>query len=68
MKEFIRKFASSSDSAALPGTQGLYGFAIGTSFGSLQSGVAYFLAALPVAIVGYFSAAHRCDEATAGIL
>ena len=58
----------------LPGTQGLYGFVIGITVFfnikpelALQSGVAYFLAALPVAIVGYFSAKHQGRVATAGI-
>ena len=50
----------------LPGTQGLYDFVIGILIWlqikpdmALETGVAYFFTALPVAIVGYFSAKHQ---------
>ena len=33
----------------------------------LETGVAYFFTALPVAIVGYFSAKHQGNVATAGM-
>ena len=66
LKEQPEKFAQALILQLLPGTQGLYGFVIGITVFfnikpelALQSGVAYFLAALPVAIVGYFSAKHQ---------
>ncbi len=63
---------------ALPGTQGIYGllvaflimFTNGQVFdGSLPlvQGVGYFFAALPIAIVGYFSAVHQGKVAAAGM-
>ncbi|NMX24578.1 V-type ATP synthase subunit K [Streptococcus sanguinis] len=74
LKEQPEKFAQALILQLLPGTQGLYGFVIGITVFfnikpelALQSGVAYFLAALPVAIVGYFSAKHQGRVATAGI-
>ena len=58
----------------LPGTQGLYGFAIAffimlrldanTDF---ATGLYFLMAALPVAIVGYFSAIKQSKVAIAGI-
>ena len=58
----------------LPGTQGLYGFVIGiliwlqlTPELPLEKGVAYFFVALPIAIVGYFSAKHQGNVAVAGM-
>ena len=55
---------------ALPGTQGIYGLLVAflilfsnseifTFSLSLNQGFAYFLAALPTAVVGYFSAIHQ---------
>lgn len=64
---------------ALPGTQGIYGllswFMIMNSSGMLsgntaiswQSGLLYFLAAMPMAFVGYFSAIAQGRTAEAGI-
>ena len=58
----------------LPGTQGLYGFVIGffillrMSAGvSLATGLAYVFVALPVGVVGYFSAKYQGNVATAGL-
>ena len=52
----------------------LYGFVIGILIWlqikpdmPLETGVAYFFTALPVAIVGYFSAKHQGNVATAGM-
>ena len=54
--------------------KGLYGFVIGILIWlqikpdmPLETGVAYFFTALPVAIVGYFSAKHQGNVATAGM-
>jgi V/A-type H+-transporting ATPase subunit K len=64
---------------ALPGTQGIYGllswFMIMNSSGMLagnatlswQTGMAYLMAALPIAIVGYFSSVYQGRVAEAGI-
>lgn len=60
----------------LPGTQGLYGLlaaimimnkmsALGTV--SNAQGLALFAAALPIAIVGYFSGSHQGRVAAAGV-
>lgn len=64
----------------LPGTQGLYGFLaailvllqvgiIGGSYEpiSLARGLLYFVACLPIAIVGYFSAIAQGKAAAAGV-
>ena len=64
----------------LPGTQGLYGFLIAIMvlvnvkiIGgspvelSWQQGLYYFIACLPIAIAGYFSAIHQGKVAAAGI-
>ncbi|MGT2845975.1 V-type ATP synthase subunit K [Streptococcus massiliensis] len=74
LKEQPEKFAQALILQLLPGTQGLYGFVIGITIlfqiktdMSLQMGVAYLLASLPVAIVGYFSAKHQGKVATAGM-
>lgn len=74
LKEQPEKFVNALILQLLPGTQGLYGFAIGMMIYinlkpdlALQSGVSYFLAALPVAIVGFFSAKHQGRVATAGM-
>ena len=68
------KFAQALILQLLPGTQGLYGFVIGILIWlqikpdmPLETGVAYFFTALPVAIVGYFSAKHQGNVATAGM-
>ena len=74
MKEQPEKFAQALILQLLPGTQGLYGFVIGILIWlqikpdmPLETGVAYFFTALPVAIVGYFSAKHQGNVATAGM-
>jgi V/A-type H+-transporting ATPase subunit K len=60
----------------LPGTQGLYGFIIGFLIAlqinsnpdiTLAQGFYYFCAALPVAVVGYFSAIAQAKVAAAGL-
>ncbi len=63
---------------ALPGTQGIYGLLVaflilytnpdvlaGTL--SMTQGAGYFFAALPIAIVGYFSAVHQGKVAAAAM-
>jgi len=74
IKEQPEKFAQALILQLLPGTQGLYGFVIGILIWlqikpdmPLETGVAYFFTALPVAIVGYFSAKHQGNVATAGM-
>ncbi len=63
---------------ALPGTQGIYGLLVAFIIlfnnpqvfdGSLPlaQGAGYFFAALPIAIVGYFSAIHQGKVAAAGL-
>jgi len=65
----------------LPGTQGIYGFLIGViilvntgALGGqmkaveLMQGFSFIAAALPVGIVGYFSAAQQGKAAAAGML
>ena len=64
----------------LPGSQGIYGFAVSililifsgllsgdTSALTLQKGLAYFLAALPIAFGGLFSAIHQGKVSASGI-
>ena len=65
----------------LPGTQGLYGFltaiillALSGVLGGAEdlaipvgTGIDYFLAVLPISIVGYFSAIHQAKTAAAGM-
>ena len=66
---------------ALPGTQGIYGFLIavivlinvGVLGGAikavtLEQGIAYLVACLPVALVGYYSAIRQAKVAMAGML
>ena len=74
LKEQPEKFVNALILQLLPGTQGLYGFAIGMMIFikikpemALQHGVTLFLASLPVAIVGFFSAKHQGRVATAGM-
>lgn len=74
LKEQPEKFVNALILQLLPGTQGLYGFAIGMMIFikikpemALQHGVSLFLASLPVAIVGFFSAKHQGRVATAGM-
>ena len=68
------KFGKSIVLQLLPGTQGLYGFVIGLfimfkldASMPLAEGLYLFGAALPVAIVGYFSAVAQAKVAVAGI-
>jgi V/A-type H+-transporting ATPase subunit K len=58
----------------LPGTQGLYGFVIGLMVAAklatamtLDMGLYLFMASLPIAFVGYFSAISQAKTAAAGI-
>lgn len=74
LKEQPQKFAQALILQLLPGTQGLYGFVIGmliwlqiTPNLPLEKGVAYFFVALPIALVGYFSAKHQGNVAVAGM-
>ena len=74
LKEQPEKFVNALILQLLPDTQGLYGFAIGMMIFikikpemALQHGVTLFLASLPVAIVGFFSAKHQGRVATAGM-
>ena len=65
----------------LPGTQGIYGFLVGViilintqvlggtmSAVTLEQGLAFVAAVLPIAVVGYFSAVHQARVASAGML
>ena len=74
------KFGATLLLQALPGTQGIYGlltaFVILSKIGlfggtplplELNVGLAYFIAALPVAFVGWFSAISQGRTAAAGI-
>jgi F0F1-type ATP synthase, subunit c/archaeal/vacuolar-type H+-ATPase, subunit K len=74
LKEQPEKFASALILQLLPGTQGLYGFVIGiliwlqlTPGMAVEKGVGYFFAALPIALVGYFSAKHQGNVSVAGM-
>jgi V/A-type H+/Na+-transporting ATPase subunit K len=58
----------------LPGTQGLYGFLAAfmimnniTADMTLMAGLGYLAAALPIAVVGYFSALHQARVAASGV-
>lgn len=64
----------------LPGTQGLYGFITAIMVMikikllsgepimlTVQQGIAVFVACLPMAVVGYFSALHQAKVAAAGV-
>ncbi len=69
------KFGKSLVLQLLPGTQGLYGFVIGILILfklvggniSLAQGYVYIAAALPVGVVGYFSAISQSKVAVSGI-
>lgn len=74
LKEEPEKFTSALILQLLPGSQGIYGFAIGiliwmklTPELSVNQGLAYFLVSLPIAIVGYFSAKHQGNVSVAGM-
>lgn len=68
------KFGKSLVMQLLPGTQGLYGFVVGIiALGklspglTLQLGLAVFMACLPIAFVGYFSAIMQAKVSVCGI-
>lgn len=74
------KFGQTLLLQALPGTQGIYGvlvaFVILTKIGvvggtpvqlSIQQGIMFLIASLPVGIVGYFSAIAQARASVAGI-
>lgn len=69
------KFGKSLVLQLLPGTQGLYGFVIGILILfklvggsiSLAQGYVYIAAAIPVGVVGYFSAIAQSKVAVSGI-
>ncbi|MDI9471726.1 MAG: V-type ATP synthase subunit K [Tissierellia bacterium] len=68
------KFGKSLVLQLLPGTQGLYGFAIGlvvmlglTPDMPLQKGLYIFVSALPIAFVGLFSAIEQAKVSIAGL-
>ncbi len=73
------KFGQGTALQALPGSQGVYGFVtaflifikIGAFGGggelSVSQGAYLFMCALPIAIVGYFSAVHQGKVAASGI-
>ena len=74
LKEQPEKFVQALILELLPGTQGLYGFVIGmfiafnmTADMPVATGLAYLFAALPIAIVGYFSGKHQGGVAVAGM-
>lgn len=74
LKEQPEKFVQALLLQLLPGTQGLYGFVIGMFILfnmpadiAVYDGLAYLFAALPIAIVGYFSAKHQGDVAVGGM-
>lgn len=66
LKEEPEKFSKALILQLLPGTQGLYGFVIGflillrlTTELTVTQGLSYLFLALPVGLVGYFSAKHQ---------
>lgn len=74
MTEQPEKFGKSLVLQLLPGTQGLYGFVIGLLVlgrldmnMSLQAGMYYFMACLPIAIAGLWSGIAQGKAAAAGI-
>ena len=69
-----QKFGKALVLQLLPGTQGLYGFVIGFMIlGKLgedlnfQQGLYYIFAALPIGVVGYFSAIAQAKVAVSGM-
>ncbi|ENK1242642.1 V-type ATP synthase subunit K [Clostridium sporogenes] len=78
MTEEPEKFGKTFILVALPGTQGLYGFVItlmillnigilGGNAPTFAQGLAYFMAALPVALAGWKSAIAQGKAAAAGV-
>lgn len=74
LKEEPEKFTKALILMLLPATQGLYGFVIGffitqrlTADLPLASGVSLFLAALPIAFAGYYSARYQGDVSVAAM-
>lgn len=75
VKEEPEKFAQALILQLMPASQGLYGFVIGfmgwlqLSGGEpvgLATGLKVFVASLPLALVGYYSAAAQAEVANAG--
>ena len=75
------KFGKALILQALPGTQGIYGFLIGVivlintnvlggamKAVSLEQGIAFIIACLPVGIVGYYSAIRQAKVSAASML
>lgn len=79
LSEDPSKFGKILVLSLLPGTQGLYGFIVsfmvlvnigilgGTADVSVVSGLLYFVACLPIAIGGFFSAMAQGRAAVAGV-
>lgn len=68
------KFGKALVLQLLPGTQGLYGFVIGFMIlqrlgadVNLQQGLYYIFSALPIGVVGYFSAIAQAKVAISGM-
>ncbi|MBD3400378.1 MAG: V-type ATP synthase subunit K [Candidatus Coatesbacteria bacterium] len=76
MSEDPRNFGKYLVLTALPGTQGIYGFVAGflvlNKIGALgqispELGLQIFLASLPIALAGLFSAIHQGKVCTSGV-
>lgn len=74
VKDQPEKFAQTLILQLLPGTQGLYGFVIGImiylQLGTgldLTQGLQYFVAGIPIGLVGLISARWQGHTATAGV-
>ncbi len=74
LKEEPEKFAQALILQLMPASQGLYGFVIGFLIWlqmdgglTLDQGFGLLIAALPIAIVGYYSAGNQADVAVASM-
>lgn len=74
LKEEPEKFAQALILMLLPATQGLYGFVIGffitlkmTAGMALSTGVSLFVASLPIALAGFYSARYQGDVSVAAM-
>lgn len=74
VKDQPEKFAQALILQLLPGTQGLYGFVIGILIWinvspetTLNTGLIYLMASLPVGIVGWISARYQGQVAASGM-
>jgi V/A-type H+-transporting ATPase subunit K len=76
MEEHPKRFGSFLPAAALPGSQGIYGFVIAfmitqkmNSLGNITfyTGLALLASSLPIAIVGLISAIYQAKVCTTGI-